>query len=59
MEPIELVTDPQRAREVLLALGVPHRPVVVAPPREPDEACSRGPQHQPDPREGVAPPSRR
>ena len=56
MDPIELVTDPQRAREVLLAFGVPEQPLVLAPPREPDEACSRGPPHQPDSREGVDPP---
>ena len=53
MELIELVTDPQRAREVLIALGVPHQPVEVAPPRDPDEACSRGPPCPPDSLEGV------
>jgi len=53
MELIELVTDPQRAREILLALGVSHQPVEVAPPREPDDACSRGPPCPPDSLEGV------
>ena len=43
MEPIEIVSDPQRARDVLLALGLPCQPVELAPPRDPDDACSRGP----------------
>jgi hypothetical protein len=56
MEPIEIVTDPQRAREVLLALGLPCQPVELAPPRDPDDACSRGPPYPPDCLEGVADP---
>jgi hypothetical protein len=58
MEPIEIVAYPQRAREVLLALGVSHHSVEVAPPRDPDDACSRGPPCPPDSLEGVdAPPA--
>ena len=43
MSPIAVVTDEAEARRILAALGLPHQPVAVAPPRDPDEPTSRGP----------------
>ncbi len=43
MSPIAVVSDEAEARRILAALGLPHQPVAVAPPRDPDEPTSRGP----------------